>query len=172
MLTKEQEKWIDHLSDIDKIKIVPFDSHSQEEFEGIKSLIQSKLGSTVRVEHHGASSMGISGQNEIDIYVPVPANLFDSFIIKLTELFGEPHRIYALERARFIASDDEKRIDVHLVNEEHDNWTNSEKFETYLKTHPEALEEYRLLKENGDSLTIREYYRQKLEFINDILSRV
>ena len=172
MLTKEQEKWIEHLSDTDKIEIVLFDPHSQAEFEGIKSLIQSKLGSTVRVEHHGASSMGISGQNEIDIYVPVPASLFDSFINKMTEIFGEPHRIYPLERARFNAGDDKKKIDVHLVNEEHDNWRNSEKFETYLKTHPEALEQYRILRENGDGLTIREYYRQKVEFINDILAKI
>ena len=171
MLTQDQEKWINHLSDKDKIKIVPFNPKSHEEFEKIKLLIQSKIGPTARVEHRGASYLGISGQNEIDIYVPVPKNLFDSFVVKLSELFGEPHRVYPLERARFNVPDNGIRIDIHLVNEEHANWLNSEKFEDYLKTHPEALEEYRLLKEAGDGLSVREYYRQKLEFINDILTR-
>ena len=172
MLTEEQEKWINHLSDTDKIKIVPFNPRSQEEFEKVKSLIQSKISPTVRVEHRGASYLGISGQNEIDIYVPVPKNLFNSFVIQLSELFGEPHRIYPLERARFNAPNNGIRIDIHLVNEEHANWSNSEKFEDYLKAHPEALEEYRLLKEAGNGLSTRKYYRQKVEFINDILAKV
>lgn len=171
MLTQDQEKWIEHLSNEDKIKIVSFDPHCHEEFEKVKSLIQSKLGGNVKVEHRGASSLGISRQNEIDIYVPVPASLFNSFISKLTELFGEPHRIYSLERARFIVSDVTKHIDVHLVNEEHPNWPAALKFENYLRTHPETLEEYRLLKESGDGLTVREYYRRKIEFINGILSK-
>ncbi len=171
MLTPEQEKWIAHLSDTDKIKIVPFDPKSQEEFEKIRSLIQSKIGLTVRVLHRGASYLGISGQNEIDIYVPVQESLFDSFIVKLSYLFGKPHRIYPLERARFNAPANGIRIDIHLINEKRDNWLNSEKFENYLKTHQEALEEYRLLKEAGDGLSVREYYRQKLEFINDILAK-
>ncbi len=172
MLNPEQEKWINHLSDTNKIKIVPFDPNSQKEFENIKQLIQSRFGPTVRVEHHGASSLGISGQNEIDIYVPVPANLFNNFIMKLTELFGKPHSHYLLERARFIVSDDEKSIDVHLVNKEHSNWLNGEKFENYLRTHPKTLREYELLKESGDGLSTREYYRRKVEFINDVLAKL
>ncbi|MDP3763389.1 MAG: GrpB family protein [bacterium] len=172
MLTQGQEKWINHLSDVDKIKIVPFNPMSQEEFEKIKSLIQSKIGPTVRVEHRGASYLGISGHNEIDIYVPVSESLFDNFIVQLSELFGEPHRVYPLERARFNAPDNGIRIDIHLVNKEHASWLNSEKFENYLKTHPETLEECRLLKEAGDGLSIREYYRGKIEFINNILAKV
>jgi len=171
MLTQDQEKWINHLSDTDKIKIVPFNPRSQEEFEKIKALIQSKIGSTVRVEHRGASYLGISGQNEIDIYVPVPQKNFNDFVTQLSKLFGEPHRVYPLERARFNAPDNGIRIDIHLVNEEHDNWLNSEKFENYLKMNPAVLEEYRLLKESCDGLSVREYYRQKLEFINKILEK-
>lgn len=36
MLTAKQKKWIDHLSDETKIKIVPFDPTSQEKFERVK----------------------------------------------------------------------------------------------------------------------------------------
>ncbi len=172
MLTEEQEKWINHLSDTDQIKIVSFDPRSQEEFEQVRSLIQSKFGSSVRVEHRGASSLGISGQNEIDIYVPAPADSFEDLVIKLTELFGEPRSHYPLERARFAVSGiGKKRIDVHLMNEEHSGWLNCKRFEAYLRAHPKALEEYRLLKESGDGLSTREYYRKKLEFINESLEK-
>jgi hypothetical protein len=40
----------------------------------------------------------------------------------------------------------------------------------FLKTHPEKLEEYRLLKESGNGLSVRQYYRKKLEFINQVTS--
>ena len=64
-----------------------------------------------------------------------------------------------------------KRIDVHLMNEEHSGWLNCKRFEAYLRAHPKALEEYRLLKESGDGLSTREYYRKKLEFINESLEK-
>ncbi len=172
MLTNTQKEWINHLSDEDKIKIVPFDPKARAEFEEVKLLIQSKLGPTVRVEHRGASGFGISGQNEIDIYVPVPESDFDDFVGHISKLFGTPRSYYPLERARFVASRIGKRIDVHLMNENRAGWLNCERFEAYLRTHPEALEEYRLLKESGDGISTREYYRKKLEFINEILERI
>ncbi len=171
MLTKEQEKWVTHLSDDTQIKIVPFDPSCHEKFEKIKSVRQSKLGTGTRVEHHGASSLGISGQDEIDVYVPVPPDIFDSYIIPLTELFGKPKSRYPLERARFATSEAGKHIDVFLVNEECVGWFDSIKFENYLAWHPETLEEYRLLKESGDGLSTREYYRRKIEFINNVLEK-
>ena len=40
MLREDQKKWIDHLSNDSKIKIVPFDPSSQKKFEKVKLLIQ------------------------------------------------------------------------------------------------------------------------------------
>lgn len=171
MLTAEQEKWVDHLSGDSRVKIVPFDPTSQEKFERVKSIIRSKLGEAMGVEHRGATSFGISGQDEIDIYIPVAPNLFDSYIAPLTELFGEPKSHYPLERARFVSSEAGKHVDIFLTNKEHAGWLNSIKFENYLRKHPEVLEEYRRMKEAGDGLSVREYYRRKVEFINEILSR-
>ena len=65
MLSQKQKEWVDHLSNDSKVKIVPFDPSSREKFEKIKIIIQSKLGKETKVEHRGASSFGISGQDEI-----------------------------------------------------------------------------------------------------------
>lgn len=169
MLTTEQEKWIAHLSDENKIVIVPFDPTADKKYQRVKQKIQSELGENIPVEHHGATSLGISGQDEIDIYIPVSPTRFNSLIDPLRDIFGDPRSLYPLERARFVTEEDGKHIDVFLINETHDGWNNSIKFESYLRSHPEALEEYRILKEAGNGLSVREYYRRKTEFINRIV---
>jgi GrpB-like predicted nucleotidyltransferase (UPF0157 family) len=67
----------------------------------------------------------------------------------------------AMKRARFRADERKKRVDVFLINEESGDWTNCVIFENFLKDHPEWLEKYRILKEKGNGLTVREYYRRK-----------
>ncbi len=171
MITPEQQKWIDHLRDDDQITIKPYDPNSVEKFGRVRDKIQSALGESVRVEHRGATSLGISGQDEIDIYVPVPTDRFDSLLSPLEDIFGKPRSVYPLERARFVTEEGGKHIDVFLINDTSAGWINGVKFEEYLKTHPEALEAYRKLKESGNGLSTHEYYRRKIEFINDILAK-
>jgi len=170
MLTAEQEKWIAHLRDDDKIIIKPYDPTAPKKFELVADKIRSALGAETRVEHCGATGLGISGQDEIDIYIPVLPGDFDSLLTPLKEIFGEPRSLYTLERARFVTIQDGKHVDIFLINEESDGWKNGVRFETYLKTHPEALKAYRELKEEGNGLSTREYYRRKIGFINDILA--
>lgn len=171
MLTPEQEKWIKHLSDEKKIKIVPFDPTAEEKVQQVKQRVQNVLGQEIPVEHHGATSLGISGQDEIDIYIPISPVRFNQLIDPLRGLFGDPRSLYPLQRARFVTEEDGKDIDVFLINDEHDDWGNLIKFESYLRFHPEALDDYRKLKEDGDGLSVREYYRRKNEFLNEILSK-
>ena len=107
---------------------MPFDPTAQEKFEKIKAIIQSKLGTSVMVEHHGATSLGISGQDEIDIYLPVSPHAFNESVVLLTGLFGEPRSNYALQRARFVTSEAGKHIDVFVINKEHPTWLDGIKF--------------------------------------------
>lgn len=170
MLTPDQEKWIAHLSNDDQITIIPFDETSVEKFEAVKRKIQAALGKDIRVEHRGATSLGISGQDEIDIYIPVPECQFNAMLAPLATAFGESRSHYPLERARFVTFEDGKHIDIFLINETCDGWVDGLKFEAYLKSHPTTLNQYRLLKESGHGLSTREYYRHKIAFINEILS--
>ncbi len=169
MLTSDQEKWVAQLSDDVPIKIIPFDPTAEEKFQKVRERVWSVLGTNVPVEHHGATSLGISGQDEIDLYIPVPPQRFGALINPLTEVFGAPASLYPLERARFEVKQDDKHVTLFLVNSEGPAWKDSVRFETYLRQHPEALERYRKLKESGDGLSMKEYYRRKIEFINEIL---
>ncbi len=166
MLNSEQQKWIDHLSDESKIEVVPFDPTSQAKFEKVRSIIINKFGQTIQLEHRGASSLCISGQNEIDTYIPVDIRFFDIYITKLTKVFGKPRKIYIGDRAHFIAWEDSKRVDIYLINKKSPSYLNGVKFENHLKSHSDDLEKYRILKEEGNGLSVREYYRRKIEFIN------
>ncbi len=172
MLTLKQEKWIAHLKDDDHIVIKPYDQTAPEKFESVKKKIQSILGNVIKVEHHGATSLKISGQDEIDIYIPVPLENFNSFIPQLTQLFGNPRSLYQLERARFITNEDGKHIDIFLINETSPDWINAINFEKYLRENPKALDDYRKLKEECTGLSTREYYRKKIEFINAVSEKI
>ncbi len=171
MLTPKQQKWIDHLSNDDKVIIKPFDPTTGDKFEKVKNIIQTKLGKSTKVLHCGATNMKISGQDEIDVYVPVNINNFNNILLQLENIFGKPKSHYPLERARFVTEIDSKHIDIFLINSKSVGWTDSLKFEQYLKSHPSSLNKYRLLKESLNGVSTREYYKNKIEFINTILEK-
>jgi len=75
------------------------------------------------------------------------------------------------DRARFEVKEEGKKIDLKIVDVAHPNYLGGKRFEQHLKHHPEDLENYRLLKESLAGSTVKEYYRQKIEFINEILRR-
>lgn len=168
MLSKKQKKWLNHLSDTDKIVIKPYDKRAPKIFKKLKQKVDELFLGIVTLEHRGATSLKISGQDEIDTYIPVNVEDFDRFAPALTKHFGEPRSIYP-DRLRFVTEIDTKHIDVFLIDKNAKSWTNGVKFEEYLKTHPESLEEYRKLKEGGNGVGVREYYTRKGKFINGIL---
>jgi len=172
MLTPEQEQWINHLSDTEKVSVIPFDPTCDGKFLKIKELIQSVLGFEQSVEHRGASSLGISGQDEIDVYVPVPVEKFDKVISLVTDLLGKPRSHYPLKRARFVKYVEKKHIDIFVINQEDVGWKDCNKFHSFLLSHPQALDSYRKLKEESAGRSVREYYRRKIEFINEVLSKI
>jgi len=169
MITPEQEKWIEGLSDR-VISIVPYDPRSEELFESVKRKIESVLGKGVEICHIGSSYLGISGQNEIDVQIPVEKEKFSIYIPLLEKVFGEVRKIYP-SRARFEVRESDKKIDLAIVDINSKNWTDNVSFHNYLRSHPLDLEKYRILKEECDGLTTREYYRRKIEFINEILEK-
>ena len=170
MLTPDQEKWINQLSDQELVVIQPYDPTSPGKFESVKCKIQAVLGSEAKVVHRGATGLRISGQNEIDAYVPVPSEQFDTLIPVLTAAFGNPRKVFPNDRARFAIYEEGKRVDVFLINQNCPGWINGIKFENYLRTHPKILEQYRILKETGHGLTMKEYYRRKTAFFNEIVA--
>jgi len=169
MLTKEQEEWISHLSNERKIEILPYNPAIKDIFEVIKKEILDFLPE-VNVLHRGSTALGILGQGEIDLYIPVLKKDFDNYLEKLINHFGEPGSLYHCKRARFVKYIDNIKIEIFLINEETNDWKNSVKFENYLRKNKSALEKYEKLKQEANGLSVREYYRRKLEFISDLIN--
>lgn len=169
MITLEQQQWLDHLSDIDSVKIVPWDETSADKFSQIERQIKNLIDSQQLVLHRGASSLKISGQDEIDIYLPIKKQKYDQLVIRLSELYGPPKSNYDLKRARFVTLINNKHIDIFVINETDIGWTNSEIFYHYLLSNKKSLLEYQDLKENNSGKSSRQYYKSKIEFINNIL---
>ncbi|HEY4506874.1 MAG TPA: GrpB family protein [Candidatus Paceibacterota bacterium] len=169
MLTLEQEKWIESLSDR-IISIVPYDSKTEQLFERVKRKIQNILGPEAIIEHTGASSLGISGQDEIDVSVVANKDEFLDYIQKLETEFG-PVRSQYPDRARFEAKEEDKKIDLKIVDANHPNYLMGKVFEEYLRNHTDDLKRYELLKEKCNGMTAKEYNRNKTEFVNEILAK-
>ena len=170
MITPEQERWLANQSDTDRVKIYPPDLKAGEKFEQIKKIIQSALGENINVVHKGATSLGISGQGELDIYIPVLPEKFNFIVSSVENIFGKPRSLYPLERARFVTYVENTKAEVFVINEEGKGWINSSKFEEYVRQNPKTLNAYQKLKEEGEGLSTQKYYRRKIEFINDILA--
>jgi len=172
MITSEQEKWLSKLDDTDSVKIYPADPKASEKFKKIKEYMQSVLGVDIDIVHRGATSLGISGQGELDVYIPVHEEEFDFLVRSVQKIFGEPGSLYPHERARFVTSVDDTKVEVFVINQKGKSWIDGCKFEEYLKKDSRVLEDYRKLKEKGAGLSTRKYYKRKIEFINDILGRI
>ena len=170
MLTPDQEQWIDSLSTERIIKIVPYDPKTDELFGKVKNKITDLLGPEVLVEHSGASSLGISGQDEIDVAIVADKEKFNEYIPKLETIFGEVRSRYE-DRVRFEVKEDGKKIDLKIVDTSHPNYAEEKLFVNYLRNHPEDLGRYQILKEECNGLTVKEYYRRKVNFINEIQAK-
>jgi len=167
MLTKKQEEWINGLGD-KPIHVFPYDDRTERLYSVVEEKIKGILGEEIMVEHCGASSLGISGQDEIDVSIVTVSEKFIEYAMKLEETVG-PIASWYEDRVRFKVEVEGKKIDLKLVDKNHPNYNQSKIFEAYLRNNPADLERYRILKEECNRLSTKEYYQKKIEFINEIL---
>jgi hypothetical protein len=69
-----------------------------------------------RISLRGSTFLGISGQGEVDLYIPIAKKYFNNYLAKLIKYLGEPGSIYELRRARFIKYIDGIKIEIFLIN--------------------------------------------------------
>src|SRR5437588_583918 len=122
MLTDDQKKWINHLSDTDAVKIVPYNQKVKEIFSKQKTELQSILGNDTAIVHRGASSLGIPGKGEVDLYIPVEESQFDSYLEKLQKAYGDSNSLYHKERARFNRKHEGILVEIFLINQNSQGW--------------------------------------------------
>src|SRR3989339_407507 len=163
MLTKEQKIWINHLSNTDIIKVIPYNPKTKDVFRIIKKDLKKILGN-VRISHRGSTALKISGQGEIDLYIPTTIKDFNRYLDKLTKHLGKPGSVYPLERVRFVKYIDDIKIEIFIINKNNSGWKNSIKFEQALRKNKGLLNKYEKLKQSCDGLSVKKYYAKKTEF--------
>lgn len=168
MLSQKQKKWLNHLDDTNKIDIIPYDPKTKEVFSICKKDLIKALG-RVKISHRGSTALKISGQGEVDLYIPATKKNFNNYLKRLVKHLGEPGSLYPFERARFVKYIDNIKIEIFLINKNNDGWKNSVKFEKYLKQNSDALNEYEKLKNDTKGVSTKKYYTAKTIFINKIL---
>ncbi|MCX6781892.1 MAG: GrpB family protein [Candidatus Magasanikbacteria bacterium] len=169
MLTPEQQEWVNHLSDTNIISVLPYNPKTKTIFKMIKKDLINVLGKT-RISLRGSTALGIAGQGEIDLYIPISNRNFNVYLDKLIKYLGQPGSVYPLRRVRFVKYIDDIKIEIFLINKNHSDWKRSIKFEKILRNDPNALKEYETLKIQNDGTSPRNYYAKKIEFINNMLS--
>lgn len=171
MLTKADIQWLNHLSNLKKVKITPYNPEVKKVFEKQKKELLEILGHNTEVLHIGATALGISGQGEIDLAIPTSLNHFVKLIEKLKRVYGKPRSFSPDKRARFNYKQDNIDIEIIVVNKDSEGWKRNLAIDKYFKAHPEVLEAYKELKERSHGISIKRYYQRKIEFINSILEK-
>lgn len=154
-----------------KVRIMPYDTSSDEKFESVKTQLLGILGE-VEVVHRGSSSLNISGQDEIDVYIPVDKKDFEKYLKPLTHAFGNPRNTDHSQRIRFFSNVEGKKVDLFLIDRECEDWKNGLAFEKFLRENPDVLREYELFKEGLDGVTVAEYYENKNAFTEGVLGKI
>lgn len=169
MLIPDEIDYLNKIPADKKVNIHPFDPKVAGVAEDLIHSI-SNIFPDLEVKHMGASAIGISGQNDIDIYAFSEPKDFERFLPGLVKLFGEPlHRHETFIEWKF--KREEFDIEFYLTTK--DSKTMSKQiavFET-LKNNKDLLKKYEKLKESMNGKSFREYQENKYEFYHRILDR-
>lgn len=167
MLTKDELDFLSKIPLDKKVHIFPFNPSATRTAE---SLIQSinKIYPNLEVKHMGASALGISGQNDIDIYAFSNPADFDKFLSGLTKLFGEPlhrHETFCEWKLKRDGFD----IEFYLTAKDSETMQKQIKVFEALNNNKNLLKEYERLKESLNGKSFREYQERKYEFYHKML---
>lgn len=165
MLTKDELDFLNKIPVDKKVHIYPFDPKVITVVEGLIQSINN-IYSDLEVKHMGASALGISGQNDIDIYTFSDPTDFAKYLPGLIKLFGDPlHKHETFCEWKF--KKDSFDIEFYLTEPPKGHVRVFE----MLKNNKDLLEEYQKLKESMNGKSFREYQEKKYEFYHKILDK-
>ena len=150
----------------------PYSKIFPELFQKEKERITSHLKGALNIEHVGSTAVpGLGGKGIIDIAIAVRKEDMDTVLQQLQSLgyefrpaFSTADRFYFII---YLPDPEEKsrRYHLHLTYPENSEWKNFIGFRDYLKSHPEAMEEYANIKKQAASIANQdgEQYRKMKE---------
>lgn len=167
MLTADEIDFLSKIPDDKVVTVKPFDPKTHRIAERIIQKIHSVLPQ-LDVKHMGASALGISGQNDIDLYILSNPIDFDKYLSQLKPLFGEPKS----RKYDSVAWNFEKEgceVELYLADPNSEPMQRQINIFETLRTNPIFRKEYEELKQNLNGKPFREYQRKKYEFYNKVI---
>ena len=168
MLTENQEKYLQTISESKNTEIKPWNPKTREVAYRLIDAIKNadpELG----IIYTGASALGISGVNDLDFTVTCPIEDFGKHLPNLIEILGNPQKI-GKENIRWEGIQKEGFIvDVHMTDPDNPSLKEHIRLFELLKNNSELLNEYEVLKIKSNGASYREYQRRKYEFYNKVL---
>jgi len=147
-------------------------------FTSEKKKIVIALGSTAKIEHIGSTAIPeLGGKGILDIVIGIPESKFGESKKKLEEAGYEFREKASYPEKLFFRIDSpyknrKRRVHVHLTKFNGQDWKEMIGFRDYLLKHPEAVEQYILIKKEGVKKALGDggiYIKHKEGFIENIV---
>lgn len=167
MLNQNQLKFIKNIPIGKKVTFQPYDPEIKIIANDIINKIKKVLPKA-NIKFMGASALGISGQNDIDIYILEKPEMYNEYVPLLEKEFGNRVANTSLYEWTFIVNNYE--VTIYLDDPVKETTNDQIKVFEILSKNLELLKEYEDIKTKAAKSGMREYQRQKYEFYNNILS--
>ncbi len=159
------------------VVVLPYDEKWAQSFEEIKAELQAALGTlALRIEHVGSTSVkGLSAKPIIDIDVVIKDRSQLDAVISALRSLGYRHEgdmgIPGREAFKYDGKEHLQKHHLYVCAEDSEELRRHISFRDYLRSHPQAVEEYSRIKTEGAALfpyDIDSYIEHKSPFINGI----
>ena len=157
-----------------------YDPKYQNFFISEKKKIAKAIGLAAKIEHVGSTAiLGLGGKGILDLVVGGSNSKMEETKKKLEKAgyqFREkascPKRLFF--RVDYLHKNRKRRVHIHLIRFNGQEWTEILGFRNYLLKHPRAVEQYVKIKKEGVKKALgdgEKYRKHKEKFIKDILKK-
>lgn len=167
-----QQEWRRYTHQKQKYVYKPYSKLFPDLFQREKERIASTLVSALSIKHVGSTAIpGLGGKGIIDIAISVSkeemehaSSILQKLGYEFRPTFSTPHRFYFIA---YLTDPEEegRRYHIHLTYPSSKEWKELIGFRDYLRTHPEAVEEYANVKKQAAKMANQngEQYRKMKE---------
>ncbi|MFH1971350.1 MAG: GrpB family protein [Patescibacteria group bacterium] len=169
MLTPDEKDYLSKIPTDKTVHIFPYDPQVEKIAEALTQSVKN-IYPNLGVKHMGASALGISGQNDIDIYAFSNPKNFYKYTPGLIKLFGKPKN----KHETFYEWKFEKDgFDIEFYLTEKDSITMKKQIKVFeiLRKDKSLLREYEQLKESMNGKSFKKYQEKKYRFYHRIIDK-
>ena len=163
------------------VVVLPYDAHWKQDFLKIKTELARALGQlAIGIEHVGSTSVqGLSAKPIIDIDVVIQDYTVWEDVVTALAKIGYQHEgdlgIVGREAFKYAGKEHLRKHHLYVCPEDSPELKRHLAFRDYLRTHPAAVREYSLIKEEGAQkypYDIEGYIEYKSPFIERIYAEI